>query len=109
MQAQSITDWQKSNDSLQTRLKAAVKEKATISAAIEAKDKELENFREGQYYDEFSDSTHHTRQNRYKTENDSLCSDLDRTTRNRNELEYEYQGLRVTLCKNAATMEIPNA
>ena len=74
-----------------------------MSAAIEAKDKELENFREGQHYDEFSDSTHHTRQNRYKKENDSLCSyiealrkklfksqeDLDMTTRNRNELESE--------------------
>ena len=119
MQAQSITDWQKSNDSLQTRLKAAVKEKATISAAIEAKDKELENFREGQYYDEFSDSTHHTRQNRYKTKNESLCSDieaqrkqvlkaqeyLDRTTRNRNKLEYEIQGLRTTLPKNSSIME----
>ena len=46
---------------------------------------------------------HHTRQDSYKKENDSLCSDiealrkkllktqedLDMTTRNRNELEYE--------------------
>ena len=86
-----------------------------MSAAIEAKDKELENFREGQ----FSDSMHHTRQNKYKTENDSLCSDievlrkqvlktqedLDRTTRNRNELEYEIQGPRTTLRKNSTTME----
>ena len=86
-----------------------------MSAAIVAKDKELENFRE----DEFSDSTHHTRQNRYKKENDSLCSDiealrkkllksqedLDMTTRNRNELEYEIQALRTTLRKNSAIME----
>ena len=35
-----------------------------MSAAIEAKDRELETFREGQLYDEFSDETHHTRQNR---------------------------------------------
>ena len=31
--------------------------------------------------------------------------DLDRTTRNRNELEHEIQGLRTTLRKNAAIME----
>ena len=91
-----------------------------MSAAIEAKDKELQAFREGQFYDEFSDETHHTRQNSYKKENDSLCSDievlrkqvlktqeeLDRTTRNRNELEYEIQGQRTTLRKNSTTMEI---
>ena len=87
-----------------------------MSAAIVAKDKELENYRED---DEFSDSTHHTRQNRYKKENDSLCSDiealrkslfksqedLDMTTRNRNELEYEIQALRTTIRKNSAIME----
>ena len=90
-----------------------------MSAATEAKDRELEDFRERQYYDEFSGSTHRTRQNRYKTENDSLCSDiealrkqglkmqedLDMTTRNRNELEREIQGLRTTLRKNSTIME----
>ena len=65
--AQSNADLQKSNASLRTKLEAALKEKVTMSAAIAEKDKELENFREGQYYDEFSDSTHRTRQNRYKT------------------------------------------
>ena len=113
---QSNEDLQKSNASLRTKLEAVLKEKATMSAAIVAKDKELENYRED---DEFSDSTHHTRQNRYKKENDSLCSDiealrksllksqedLDMTTRNRNELEYEIQALRTTIRKNSAIME----
>ena len=108
---QSNEDLQKSNASLRTKLEAVLKEKATMSAAIVAKDKEKD--------DEFSDSTHHTRQNRYKKENDSLCSDiealrkkllksqedLDMTTRNRNELEYEIQSLRTTLRKNSAIME----
>jgi len=63
--------------------------------------------------------SHHTRQNKYKKENDSLCSDieallkkllksqedLDMTTRNRNELEYEIQALRTTIRKNSAIME----
>ena len=84
----------------------------TLSAATEAKDKELENFCEGQYYDEFSDSTHRTRQNRYKVENDALRKqglkmqeDLDMTMRNRNELEREIQGLRTTIRKNFTIME----
>ena len=34
----------------------------SMSAAIEAKDRELETFREGRFYDELSDETHHTRQ-----------------------------------------------
>ena len=91
----SNEDLKKSYASLRTKFEAVLKEKATMSAAIEAKDKELEHFREE---DEFSDSAHHTRQNQYKKENDSLCSDiealrkslfksqedLDMTTRNRN-------------------------
>ena len=115
----SISDWKRSCGSLQTQLEAKTKELATLSAATEAKDKELENFREGQYYDEFSDSTHRTRQDRYKTENNALCSDIealrkqglkmqedfDMTTRNRNELECEIQGLCTTLRKNSTIME----
>ena len=87
--------------------------------ALEVKTKALATFREGQYYDEFSDSTHRTRQNQYKADNDVLCSDiealrkqglkmqedLDMTTRNRNELEREIQGLRTTIRKNSNIME----
>ena len=53
----SITDWRRSCGSLQAQLDVKTKELATLSAATEAQDKKLENFREGQYYDEFSDST----------------------------------------------------
>ena len=45
--AQSNADLQKSGASLRTKLEAALKDKAAMSAAIEAKDKELEIFREG--------------------------------------------------------------
>ena len=90
-----------------------------VTSSAEAKDRELENFREGQFYDEFSDSTHRTRQDRYKADNDVLCSDiealrkqglkmqedLDYTTKNRNELEREIQGLRTTIRKNSTIME----
>ena len=44
---------------------------------IEKKDKELECLREGNYYDEFSDETHHSRQNRYRKENNELCSEIE--------------------------------
>ena len=42
-----IMKTQKSKASLRTKLEVALKDKAAMSAAIEAKDKELENFREG--------------------------------------------------------------
>ena len=48
-----------------------------MSAACVKKDKELEELREGNYYDEFSDETHHTRQNRYMKENNVLCSKIE--------------------------------
>ena len=108
----SVSDWRKSYGTLQQQLEDKTQELATLSAATEAKDKELENFCEGQYYDEFSDSTHRTRQNRYKVENDALRKqglkmqeDLDMTMRNRNELEREIQGLRTTIRKNFTIME----
>ena len=41
---QSNEDLQKSNAALRTKLEAALKDKATMSAAIVAKDKELETF-----------------------------------------------------------------
>ena len=45
--AQSNRDWQKSYASVQTKLEAALKEMATLSAATEAKDRELVSLREG--------------------------------------------------------------
>jgi len=116
LQAQSNRDWEKSDTSLGTKLEAALKEKATISG------KEIKTLCEGKVDDVddgSSDQPHNTRQDRYQTENDSLCSyiemlrkqvlktqeDQDRTTMNRNELEYEIQGLRTTLRKNSTTME----
>ena len=60
----SVADWKRSYGALQTQLEDKTQEFATLSAACEKKDKELECLREGNYYDEFSDETHHTRQNR---------------------------------------------
>ena len=48
-----------------------------MSTDCEKKNKELECLREGNYYDEFSEETHHTRQNRYMKENNELCSDIE--------------------------------
>ena len=80
-----------------------------MSVAIEAKDKEIKTLREGQDSPRCS-----TRRDRFPTENEFLYSDiealreqllktqedLDMTTRNRNELEYEIQALQTTLRKN---------
>ena len=62
---------------LQKQLDDKTQEFETLSAACEKKDKELEELREGNYYDEFSDETHHSRQNRYMKENNELCSDIE--------------------------------
>ena len=47
LQAKTNRDWEKSATSLRTKLEAALKEKATMSVAIEAKDKEIKTLREG--------------------------------------------------------------
>ena len=74
-QVRSIADWKKSCGALQKQLADKTQEFETLSAACEKKDKELEELREGNYYDEFSEETHHSRQNRYMKENNELCSD----------------------------------
>ena len=112
MKVQSKAHSQSNADLLKSN--ASLKDKGAMSAAIEAKDKELENFREGQYFN----APYSPEQ--IQKENDSLYSDiealsnnllktqedLDMTTRNRSELEYEIQALRTTLRKNSAIMEI---
>ena len=60
-QARSILNWKKSFASLQKQLEPAKKEIETLTAAITAKES-LRVF-EKDYYDEFLDETHHTRQN----------------------------------------------
>ena len=62
---------------LQKQFADKTQEFETLSAACEKKDKELAELREGNYYDEFSDETHHSRQNRYMKENNELCSDIE--------------------------------
>ena len=76
-QTQSIADWKKNYDSVRKQLADKTQEFETLSAACVKKDKELEELREGNYYDEFSDETHHTRQNRYMKENNVLCSKIE--------------------------------
>ena len=73
----SVADWKRGYGSLQKQLADKTKENATLSADCAKKDKELESFREGNYYDEFSDETHHTRQNYYMKENTALCSEIE--------------------------------
>ena len=61
-QIKSIQDWKNSCSVLKKQLTDKTQELATLSSACEKKDKELESLREGNYYDEFSDETHISRQ-----------------------------------------------
>jgi chromosome segregation ATPase len=76
-QVRAITDWKNSCSTFQKQLADRTQEFATLSAACEKKDKELAELREGNYYDEFSDETHISRQNRYFRENHELCSEIE--------------------------------
>ena len=62
----TIQGWRQSFGQLQKQFNDKTQEVVTLSATIASKDKEIELLQEGHYYDEFSDETHHTRQNRYK-------------------------------------------
>ena len=118
-QTRAIQDWKNSRSVLKKQLADKTQELATLSADCEKKDKELECLRDGNYYDEFSDETHISRQNRYFRENNELCSeieemcktvlkyqgDLEDRTRSCNAAENELAKQRKTLRRYESIME----
>jgi hypothetical protein len=65
----TIQGWKQSYGKLQKQFSDKSQKVVTLSATIAAKDRKIELLQEEHYYYEFSDETHHTRQNRYKKEN----------------------------------------
>ena len=76
-QVRAITDWKNTCAKIQQQLTDKTQEFATLSADCAKKDKELECLREGNYFDEFSDETHISRQNIYFRENNELYSEIE--------------------------------
>ena len=118
-QVRAITDWKNTCARLQKQLTDKTQEFTTLSADCAKKDKELESLREGNFYDEFSDETHISRQKRYFRENNELCSeveelrktaqkcqgDLEDRTRSCNAAEDELAKQRKTLRRYESIME----
>ena len=75
-QNRAITDWKNTCANLKKQLTDKTQEFAALSTDCAKKDRELAELREGNYYDEFSDETHISRQNRYFRENNELCSEI---------------------------------